>query len=121
MPAKRPESERFWEKIDWDNVDLADDDACWPWKAGVSNGYGVWNRTHLGFQNTWAHRFAFEQLRGPIPEGLTIDHLCRVKLCQNPWHMEPVTREENGRRANEAFWAELKGWTDDMLPWPVSV
>ena len=45
-----------------------------------------------------AHRFAYEMLVGPIPEGLDLDHLCRVRHCVNPNHLEPVTRSENLRR-----------------------
>lgn len=47
-----------------------------------------------------AHRFAYELVKGPIPEGLTLDHLCNVPLCVNPDHLEPVTLSENIRRAN---------------------
>lgn len=45
-----------------------------------------------------AHRFVYEQIRGPIPDGMDIDHLCRVRNCVNPDHMEPVTRRENTLR-----------------------
>ncbi|WP_280421159.1 HNH endonuclease signature motif containing protein [Nocardia carnea] len=45
-----------------------------------------------------AHRWLWEQLRGPIPEGQQLDHRCRVKLCVNPDHLEPVTPDENHRR-----------------------
>jgi hypothetical protein len=45
-----------------------------------------------------AHRYAYEQLVGPIPEGLVLDHLCRNRLCINPLHLEPVTIGENIRR-----------------------
>jgi hypothetical protein len=48
-----------------------------------------------------AHRVAYEALVGPIPDGMTIDHLCRNKRCLNPAHMELVTRGENTRRAHE--------------------
>lgn len=46
-----------------------------------------------------AHRKSYEILVGPIPGGLTIDHLCRNRACINPAHMEPVTNAENTRRA----------------------
>lgn len=45
-----------------------------------------------------AHRVAYELLVGPIPEGLVLDHLCRVRHCVNPDHLEPVTKRENERR-----------------------
>lgn len=46
----------------------------------------------------YAHRIAYELVVGPIPEGLTLDHLCRVRRCVNPEHLEPVTMGENLRR-----------------------
>lgn len=45
-----------------------------------------------------AHRMAYEELVGPIADGLQIDHLCRVRCCVNPAHLEPVTQAENIRR-----------------------
>jgi hypothetical protein len=73
---------------------------CWTWTgAKTSTGYGS-----FGYQGrTWStHRLAYELLVGPIPDGLTIDHLCRNKPCCNPSHLEPVTIRENQRRAHEA-------------------
>lgn len=49
-----------------------------------------------------AYRFAYEFLVGPIPDGLELDHLCRVRLCVNPAHLEPVTHAENNKRAGVA-------------------
>jgi hypothetical protein len=45
-----------------------------------------------------AHRVAYELFKGPIPAGMDLDHLCRVRCCCNPDHLEPVTRKENLRR-----------------------
>lgn len=42
-----------------------------------------------------AHRLAYEFIRGPIPDGLQLDHLCRVRRCVNPAHLEPVSQREN--------------------------
>lgn len=82
---------RFWAKV---VVDCACD--CWVWVgARTAAGYGQLN---LRYRRTYAHRAAYETWRGPIPDGLHIDHLCRVRACANPWHMEPVTREENWMR-----------------------
>ena len=50
-----------------------------------------------------AHRKAWIERNGAIPEGMTIDHLCRTKLCLNVDHMEVVTRSENSRRRNAAL------------------
>lgn len=94
----RPFDERFWEK-----VDLRSDDECWPWMASVTaDGYGqFWITTERRSVN--AHRVAYELTVGQIPDGLEIDHLCRVRCCVNPTHMEPVTRAENARRARAAI------------------
>jgi len=79
---------RFWEK-----VDLAAAGGCWEWTGGISdNGYG---RFRAGGNKGYAHRFAWELLRGPIPGGLTIDHLCRNRRCVNPDHLEPVDCRTN--------------------------
>jgi hypothetical protein len=66
---------------------------CWNWTQALdSHGYGV-----LGYRYRVekAHRFAYEIFVGPIPEGLTLDHLCRNTRCVNPEHLEPVTQGEN--------------------------
>lgn len=56
-----------------------------------------------------AHRIAWTLLRGDIPEKLVIDHLCRNRSCVNPWHMEPVTNQENiDRGLFRTTWAPLK-------------
>jgi hypothetical protein len=60
-------------------------------------GYGKWPRHDGG--SRMAHRRVYELLVGPIPEGLQMDHLCRVKRCVNPDHLEPVTGSENVLRA----------------------
>ena len=58
-----------------------------------------------------AHRLAYELVIGPIPKGLQIDHLCRVKDCVNPAHLEAVTNGENRRRAYTAT-----GWVYKQQP-----
>ncbi|WP_420716357.1 HNH endonuclease signature motif containing protein [Streptomyces sp. H27-H1] len=47
-----------------------------------------------------AHRAAYELERGSIPEGADLDHLCRIRSCVNPWHLEPVSERENALRGN---------------------
>lgn len=62
---------------------------CWIWAGRLDpQGYG---------RHSWdlAHRVAYERFMGPIPDGLTLDHLCRTPACVNPWHLEPVTLREN--------------------------
>jgi hypothetical protein len=73
------------------------EDGCWYWVNYVAEtGYG-----RLNIKNTvvYAHRWVWEQLQGPIPDGLEIDHLCRVRRCVNPDHLEPVTPQVNMLRS----------------------
>jgi hypothetical protein len=75
---------------------IVDENGCWLWQRTIDRGgYGALN-------GSTAHRFVYEMYRGPIPEGLHIDHLCRVRHCVNPDHMEPVTKAENCRRGVNA-------------------
>jgi hypothetical protein len=70
---------------------------CWFWMGIINQGgYG---RISLGRRRVVAHRIAYEIDRGPIPAGLQLDHLCRVRCCCNPDHLEPVTASVNVRRA----------------------
>jgi hypothetical protein len=86
-------ADRFWSKVDRSGP-------CWLWTGGTSNaGYGHFHPTKR--QGKGAHRVAYELVRGPIPEGLELDHLCRVVTCVNPDHLEPVTHAENMRRMRE--------------------
>lgn len=76
------------------------DGECWIWTASTStNGYG---QVSIGGRTQAAHRASYEHFVGPIPEGLTIDHVrqrgCKSKTCVNPAHLEAVTLLENIRR-----------------------
>ncbi|MFZ2886530.1 MAG: HNH endonuclease signature motif containing protein [Minisyncoccia bacterium] len=65
---------------------------CWLWTGAKRSGYG---RVAIKRKVYQAHRIAYEKEHGPIPKGLTLDHLCRVPSCVNPDHLEAVTRGEN--------------------------
>jgi hypothetical protein len=92
---RRPVAERFWEKVDRHGPSLSDDlGPCWLWLAALSSGgYGRFDVE--GGRGVKAHRWAYESAHGPIPDGLQLDHLCRVRQCVNPDHLEPVTQREN--------------------------
>jgi len=91
LPLGTPAADRFWAKVD-------KSDTCWTW-TGSRNGRGYGLFMVAPGSCVRAHRFAYELLVGPIPDGLQLDHLCGVKACVNPSHLEPVTNEENSRRA----------------------
>lgn len=76
------------------------EEECWTWLGATNDrGYPRWGYGPSGAQvNVYAHRFSYETLIGPIPDGLTVDHLCRNIVCVNPAHMELVTKSENTRR-----------------------
>lgn len=69
---------------------------CWAWMGSLNkSGYGS---ITIGGWTRNAHRVSYELACGPVPDGLDLDHLCRVRCCINPDHLEPVTRRENLRR-----------------------
>ena len=81
------DEERFWDKVE------RLDDGCWLWTASTyGHGYGQFGQDGRKFA---AHRIAYELLVGPIPQGLVLDHLCRVRHCVNPAHLRPCTNREN--------------------------
>lgn len=66
---------------------------CWYWMGSVkSTGYG--RVTIMGRQQS-AHKVVYKYYKGPVTAGLQLDHLCRVRCCVNPEHLEPVTQREN--------------------------
>ena len=69
---------------------------CWLWTG--SENFGGYGRFYLHNKKFAAHRTSYELFKGPIPGGLQLDHLCRVRCCVNPDHLEIVTGAENMRR-----------------------
>jgi len=86
---------RFWRKVE------IQENGCWLWTGCLAHpqGYG---RLEINGEAIYAHRFIYEQLRGPIPLDKEIDHRCRNRACVNPWHMDIVTTGENTRRGVES-------------------
>lgn len=84
-------------RLDQNVIEL--ETGCRIWQGSkVGAGYGV---VSTGNRRVYVHRLAYELANGPIPEGLEIDHLCAVKDCVNPEHLEAVTHAENMRRLGE--------------------
>lgn len=117
---------RLWPKINKEGPIPAfrpDLGPCWIWTGARHrhSGYGYFGVAKGDIRV--AHRVVYEILVGPIPDGLDLDHLCRVTSCCNPSHLEPVTGAENVRRAyaakgecrrghpfSDATHHEYKGW-----------
>jgi hypothetical protein len=84
---------RFWAKVEKTST-------CWLWTAArIASGYGHFHVARNGQRRALkAHRVAFELLKGPIPDGMCLDHLCRIRECVNPDHLEVVTGATNTLR-----------------------
>jgi hypothetical protein len=94
MIARRPILERFLERLTICN------DGCHR-LSGVKPGrYSSISYGGKRGKRILSHRFSYEHFVGPIPEDLTLDHLCGNPECVNPEHLEPVTHKENILRGN---------------------
>jgi hypothetical protein len=80
---------------------ITDQQDCWVW-LGATGYVTVRTGRHRGFATALAHREMYRTIRGEIPTGLELDHLCKRPSCINPAHLEPVTGHENKRRGTRA-------------------
>ena len=99
MTDARKTEDRFWDK-----VSPEPNSGCWLWTGAiVRGGYGQFfsGAENNGPRLIYAHRYSYELAKGRIPENLTIDHLCRVRCCVNPAHLEAVPFAENIKRGTQ--------------------
>lgn len=93
-----PLEDRFWRKV------REGSDGCWLWTGALVDGYGSigsggrYGQDGRPAPKLYAHRVAYELVVGKIPAAMQLDHLCRVRRCVNPAHLEVVTSRENSRR-----------------------
>lgn len=93
QPPKIDTATRFYSKFE-----VGPADSCWPWQGTtIPSGYGQFHVATNGGRalRVMAHRASYELAFGPIPNGLTIDHLCRNVSCVNPHHLEAVSIKVN--------------------------
>lgn len=82
---------------------LQAENGCWIYTGAINQeGYGA---IRNGPKMASTHVTMYEHHNGPVPEGLELDHLCRIRKCCNPFHLEAVTHKENIRRGNSGI-----GW-----------
>lgn len=82
-----PAEKRFWAKT------ATNETGCIVWVGGISaKGYG---RFVVNSRRVTAHRWIYERTVGPVPDGIVLDHLCRVRSCVNVAHLEAVSNREN--------------------------
>lgn len=94
LPVNDSVTQRFWSKVDRTG-------GCWNWTAAkTKTGYGTMTLRFgdRDYKRVYVHRIAFVLGGGNLQQGMTIDHLCRNRLCVNPAHLEQVTVGENSRR-----------------------
>lgn len=99
--SRKSPIERFTDKINVSSSSFYEGTPCWMWTASRTRwGYGRFSDDER--RVVCAHRWSYEYFIGPIPAGLTIDHLCRNPACVNPIHLEAVTMRVNNSRADTA-------------------
>jgi hypothetical protein len=101
---------RFWAKVDKGGPVPEHRPAlgpCWVWTAAVRPGRygGPYGEIKVGDRARQAHVVAWQMEHGPVPDGLQLDHLCRLTLCVRVSHLEPVTSGENTRRGAMPEWS----------------
>jgi len=109
--------DRFWPKVSKGPI-------CWEWTASVDgSGYGQFRS---GGRGQRAHRVAFEDAHGPIPEGMLIDHICANRRCVNPAHLRLANTGQNSQyqsvlRTDNTSGARGVSWNKRKKKWQVHI
>ena len=85
MLPKSSMEERFWAKVE-------KSDGCWYWTGAKNDGYGHFTS---GGKTCLSHRYSYELVNGPVPDGLVIDHICGNRACVKPDDLRPATHKQN--------------------------
>lgn len=113
---------RFWAKIQISETKTFDGTPCWEWTGCIHPlGYGQFRpdgrrKENGGKPQTSPHRFAYEHFVGDIPADKEVDHLCNVKHCANPRHLELVTRQVNLERRNRRYSRMCHKHNEEKVP-----
>ena len=91
---KGDDSKRYWSYVN-------KTPGCWLW-TGKPNDHKGYGRIKIGSRYIYAHRYSYELVNGEVPQGLELDHLCGVRNCINPEHLEAVTHKVNMERSKHA-------------------
>lgn len=109
----RPIADRLWAQ-----VIPAAESGCWEWTGSrTHSGYGqLWSKERRG--PVPAHRVAYELLVGPVPEGHTLGHRCRNRICVNPAHLETSKFRPTIRKPiADRFWAKIRYANSGCWEW----
>jgi hypothetical protein len=101
--------ERFWRKVKFEDS-VFPENGCILWTGG-QDGRGYARFCTDAVHQRAAHRWVYERYRGPVPNGMELDHLCRVRHCVNPDHLEPVPHKVNLARSDITVQARLSART----------
>ena len=94
----RRRKNQTYDEFFWSQVDMTGD--CWIWQHSISDsGYGRF--TNDKGVRVRAHRYSYEAINGPIPDGMLLDHECHNRLCVNPSHLRPADYSQNGSNRAE--------------------
>lgn len=110
----RPPIERFMEKVS------KQADGCWIWTASLNRGYGQFR---YDGKPRKAYRWSYEHFIGPIPEGMQVDHICRVPACVNPEHLRVCTNKQNMENLGDRAGNPYRGacWNKRFQRWEARV